>query len=226
MKGLFIRNQVFLLQTVWIQKGPKTWFLTIILLLTLALLPTLAMAAPSLSPPAPQSWGEKGAAPQGWGERGAAARQNPTVRIEPAESVVGAGQVFTVSVMIDQADDLGGFEFTLLFVPTTVTVDSVTVGDFPASTGRTVIPVGPTSDNQVGRVSFGAVTVPPDAPGASGTGVLATVTLTAQGFGESPLDLQGVVVLDTHAGHETPTVEDGVIRAGFVVYLPLVMKEW
>ena len=194
------------------------------ILFALALLPTLAMAAPSLSPPAPQPFDF--AQGRRWGERGAAARQNPTVRIEPAESVVGAGQTFTVSVMIDQADDLGGFEFTLLFVPTTVTVGSVTVGDFPGSTGRTAIPVGPTSDNQAGRVSFGAVTVPPDVPGASGTGVLATVTLTAQGFGESPLDLQGVVVLDTHAERETSIVEDGVVRAGSVVYLPLIPKDW
>ena len=152
--------------------------------------------------------------------------QNATVRIEPGESVVGVGETFTVSVMIDQADDLGGFEFTLLFVPTTVTVDSVTVGDLPGSTGREDISIGPTSDNQAGRVSFGAVTVPPDVPGASGTGVLATVTLTAQGFGESPLDLQDVMVLNTHAELETSLVEDGVARAGFVVYLPLVMKEW
>ena len=152
--------------------------------------------------------------------------QNATVRIEPVESVVGVGETFTVSVMIDQADDLGGFEFTLLFVPTTVTVDSVTVGDLPGSTGREDISIGPTSDNQAGRVSFGAVTVPPDVPGASGTGVLATVTLTAQGFGESPLDLQDVMVLNTHAELETSLVEDGVVRAGFVVYLPLVMKEW
>ena len=152
--------------------------------------------------------------------------QNATVRIEPVESVVGVGETFTVSVMIDQADELGGFEFTLLFVPTTVTVDSVTVGDLPGSTGREDISIGPTSDNQAGRVSFGAVTVPPDVPGASGTGVLATVTLTAQGFGESPLDLQDVMVLNTHAELKTSLVEDGVVRAGFVVYLPLVMKEW
>ncbi len=209
MKGLFIRNQVFPLQTFWMQKGPKTWFLTIIIFLALALLPTLALAAPLLPT-----------------DETNPIQQGPTVRIEPAESVVGVGQTFTVSVMIDQADDLGGFEFTLLFVPTTVTVDSVTVGDFPASTGRERISIGPTSDNQAGRVSFGAVTVPPDVPGASGTGVLATITLTAQGFGESPLDLQGVVVLDTHAERETSIVEDGVVRAGFVVYLPLVMKEW
>ena len=189
----------------------KSW---LIIFLAITILPALVMAAPLLSsPPAPQSWGEKGAA----------AQQDPTVRIEPVQSAV--------------------------------TVDSVTVGDFPASTGRTVIPVGPTSDNQAGRVSFGAVTVPPNVPGASGTGVLATVTLTAQGFGESPLDLQDVLMLDTHAGHETPTVEDGTVVVGGTptatstptptstptatgtptvtptspsqkIYLPLVLKGW
>jgi hypothetical protein len=148
------------------------------------------------------------------------------VRIEPAELVVGAGQIFTVSVMIDQADDLGGFEFTLLFAPTMVRVDSVAVGDFVGSTGREVIPaVGPTIDNQAGKASLGVVTVG-SAPGPSGTGVLATVTLTAQGRGESPLDLQDVLVVDTHAQNQTITVEEGVVRVGFGVYLPLILKDW
>ncbi len=205
-------------------KTVKSFVSCLIILFALSLLPTLAVAAPSLAPPTPQPFDFAQGRP--WGERGAEARLNPTVRIEPAESVVRAGQTFTVSVMIDQADDLGGFEFTLLFVPTTVTVDSVTVGDFPGSTGRTVIPaVGPTIDNQAGTVSLGVVTVG-SAPGPSGTGVLATVTLTAQGSGQSPLDLQDVLVVDTNAEPKTTTVEDGVIRAGFAVYLPLVMKEW
>ena len=207
MKGLLIRNQVFplhkcfsghlkclQLRMFWIQRGQKTWFLTI--LLALALLPTLAMAAPSLSP-----------------NETNLTLQNPTVRIDPAESVVGAGQTFTVSVTIDEADDLGGFEFTLLFVTTTVKVDSVTLGDFLGSTGRTVGLVGPIIDNQAGRVSFGAWTAG-SAPGPNGTGALALITLTTQGAGISPLDLQGVLVLDTKAEHQTPTVEDGTVVAG------------
>jgi hypothetical protein len=148
------------------------------------------------------------------------------VRIDPANSVVGAGQTFTVSVTIDQASDLGGFQFDLFFVTTAVTVDGVTAGDFPGRTGRMVIPVEPITDNQVGMASFGAVTVPPDMPGANGMGVLATITLTTQGNGESPLDLQNVVVLDTSAGRKTTTVEDGVVRVGFAIYLPLILKDW
>ena len=179
------------------------------ILLALAFLPTLAMAAPPLSP-----------------DETTLARQGPTVRIDPAESVVGASQTFTISVMIEEADDLGAFEFTLLFITTTVTVDSVILGDFPGSTGRTVIPADLIIvDNQVGKASFGVVTVPPGMPGPSGTGVLATITLTAQGPGESSLDLKDVVVLDTYAERKTPIVEDGVVRAGFAIYLPLVLKE-
>jgi hypothetical protein len=180
------------------------WFT---ILLAFVLLPALAMAAPALSP-----------------DETHLARQGPTVRIDPAQSVVEAGQTFDISVMIDEADDLGGFEFAMLFVSTTVTVDSVTVGDFVGSTGRSVIAVPPKIDNQAGRASLGVATVG-SAPGPTGTGVLAIVTLTAQGSGQSPLDLQNVLVLDTHARHQTPTVEDGVVRVGFAVYLPLLLKD-
>jgi len=151
------------------------------------------------------------------------ARQGPTVRTDPIESVVHLGETFDISVMIEEAGDLGGFEFTLFFVSTTLTVDSVTVGDFVGSTGRSVIPVGPTI--QAGKVSLGVATVG-SAPGPSGTGVLATITLTAQGSGQSPLDLQNVLVLDTNAQHQTPTVEDGVVQVRFAVYLPLILKDW
>ena len=178
------------------------------ILLFIALLPTLAVAAPPLSPAEMNL-----------------ARQDPTVRIDPAESAVGAGQTFSISVMIDEVDDLGGFGFTLLFVATTVTVDSVTVDDFPGSTGREVISAVSTIDNQAGTASLGVVTVG-SVPGASGTGVLATVTLTAQGSGASFLDLQDVTVLDTNAERQAATVEDGVVRVGFAIYLPLILKDW
>jgi hypothetical protein len=176
-----------------------------LLTILLALLPALAMATPSP-------------------DETDLARQSPTVRVDPAESIVRAGQTFTVSVMIDDVSDLGGFEFTLLFITTTVTVDSVAVGDFPGSTGRMTIPIGPIIDNQAGRASFATATVG-NVPGSSGTGALATIALTAQGSGESPLDLQDVVVLDTKAQHQTTTVEDGMVRVGFAVYLPLILKD-
>ncbi len=66
-----------------------------------------------------------------------------TVRIEPTQSTVKVGESFTVSVMIDEVSDLGGFEFDLLYARTTVMVDSVMVGGLLGSTGPMVIPVGP-----------------------------------------------------------------------------------
>jgi general secretion pathway protein D len=139
--------------------------------------------------------------------------QNPTVRIDPAQSVVDVGETFTVTVMIDDANDLGAFQFDMLYITTTVTVDSVSLGDFLGSTGRTVIPVGPIIDNQAGRVAFGAATIG-SASGPNGTGALAHITLTAQGVGNSPLDLERVQVLDTEASQQIPIVEDGVVVAG------------
>ncbi len=177
------------------------------ILLALALMPTLVLAAPPLS------------------REANVARQDPTVRIDPAQVTVSAGQTFSVSVMIDEANDLSGFEFTLHFITSTVTVGSVTVGNFPSSTGRESIPAVNIIDNQAGTASLGVVTVG-SVPGASGTGVLATVTLTAQGSGESFLNLQDVMVVDTNAQRQTTTVEDGVVQVRFAIYLPLILKDW
>lgn len=190
--------------------GLEFWLVTF---LAIALLPALVMAAPLLAPPAPQFWGEAGAAPQGWGERGAAAQQGPTVRIEPVQSTVTLGQSFTVSVMIDQASNLGGFQFDLRYVTTVVTVANVTLGSFLGSTGRSVFPLPPTIDNQNGKVTFGAFSFGAQA-GPDGTGVLAIINLTAQGEGESPLDLQKVQVLDAFGNPQAVTVEDGSVVVG------------
>ncbi len=189
-------------------------------LLTLAFLPALAaIAAPS---PAPDSRWTK---VQG-GLRNS--YQDPTLRIEPIQSTVTVSESFTVSVTIDNANDLGAFEFDLLFAPAVVTVNNAILGDFLGSTGRTVIPPNPDIDNPTGRASFGAATFG-SAPGPDGTGALATIAFTAQGLGESLLDLENVIVLDTQAQHQTVTVEDGTVRVGSTVhsvYLPLVVKGW
>lgn len=139
--------------------------------------------------------------------------QNPVVRIDPAQSVVGVSDTFTVTVMIDHASNLGGFEFDLLYITTTVTVDGVTLGDFLGSTGRFVGFLPPTIDNQNGKVAFVAFSYD-DASGPNGTGALALVSLTAQGEGESPLDLQNVKVAGADAKSQVVTDEDGTVWVG------------
>jgi len=155
--------------------------------------------------------------------------QNPTMRVDPVESVVDVDETFTITVMIDEASDLGAFQFDLLYITTTVTVDGVALGDFLGSTGRPASPVVPIIDNQAGRARFGAWTLN-SAPGPDGTGELAIVTLIAQGAGISTLDLQDVLVLDTNAQLQTHTIEDGIVVVGGTpsqeIYLPLVLKGW
>jgi hypothetical protein len=139
--------------------------------------------------------------------------QNLTVRVAPAQSVVDVGETFTVTVMIDEAHNLGAFQFDLLYITTTVTVDDVVVGDFLGSTDRTVFPVASIVNNETGKVTLGVITFG-STPGPNGTGELATITLTAQDVGVSPLDLQEVQVFDITGASQDATVVDGMVVAG------------
>jgi len=139
---------------------------------------------------------------------------DPTVRIFPAVSSVGVGDVFTVQVMIDGASDLGAYEFKMGFDPSIVHVLSVVDASFLGSTGRTVVPVGPTIDNGAGTMSFRAYTLGAMPPGPNGTGILATIILEAKGNGSTALDLFDVKVSNTGGIEQSATVQDGTARAG------------
>ena len=134
-----------------------------------------------------------------------------TVRVNPAASSVELGAVFTIDIVIDGAEDLGGFEFDLTYDPAIVQVTDVSLGPFLGSTGRSTGTIGPEIDNTTGRVSFGAFSFGTE-PGPSGTGTLATITLSAAGAGTSLLDLQNTQVTDTQGNLQTPvTEEDGTV---------------
>ena len=91
------------------------------------------------------------------------------VRIEPADLVVGLNETFVVRVVIEEANNLGGFELNLVYDPSILRVTEETVwGDFLGSTGRSVVPVGEVNSAE-GRAAFGAISVG-SAAGPSGTG--------------------------------------------------------
>jgi hypothetical protein len=133
-----------------------------------------------------------------------------TMRIDPAINNVEAGQPFIVNVMIDGAVNLGAFQFDLIYDPAVVTVTDVALGPFVGSTGRTAQSVGPTIDNRVGTLAFGAFSFGSTA-GPAGTGVLATIRFRAEGPGTSALGLQNVVVTDPMANAQPASVEGGVV---------------
>jgi hypothetical protein len=156
--------------------------------------------------------------------------QNPTVRLDPQDSTVGVSDTFTVTVMVDDAADLGGFEFELAYEPLVVQVENVTFGDFLGSTGRNTALLGPDIDNDAGTVTFGGFSFGSE-PGPDGSGALALVRLKAVGLGSSPLDLQDVQLTDTKANPQTPSVEDGMVTVSSAeswhrIYLPLILRNY
>ncbi|MBM4465257.1 MAG: hypothetical protein FJ014_06880 [Chloroflexi bacterium] len=132
------------------------------------------------------------------------------VRIEPAHQVVGLNETFVVQVVIEEAGDLGAFQFDLAYDSSILQVTEAALGDFLGSTGRSVVPIGPEVNNAERRVTFGAISFG-SGSGPSGTGVLATITCIAQGEGSATLGLRQVQVLNTAASVQRVTVDGGQV---------------
>ncbi|HID87690.1 MAG TPA: hypothetical protein EYP55_09995 [Anaerolineae bacterium] len=150
---------------------------------------------------------------------------DPVVRLDPADSTVAMGDTFTVTVMMDEAVDLGAFQFDLHYAPFIVQVEAFTLGDFLASTGRMVGHVS-RIDNSTGVARFGGYSFSfGPQPGPNGSGPLALIRLRGVGGGTSPLDLEGVQVLDTQLNPQVPTVEDGSVTVEHRICLPIALKD-
>jgi len=130
------------------------------------------------------------------------------IRIDPAIINVAPGQTFSANVMADGATDLGAFQFDILYDPAVVNVTAIELGAFLGSTSRTAQPLGASIDNAAGTVAFAAFSFGSSA-GPEGTGLLATITLTAVGPGTSALNLQNVLVTDTTARVQPTSVSSG-----------------
>ena len=126
--------------------------------------------------------------------------QSLTVKLDPASvDLTATGATFDIKVMIEDVTDLGGFQFSINYNPTIVTVNNstdVVLGSFLGSTGRSSTPVGPNIDNVAGKVTYGAFTMGAAPPGPSGNGLLATITFTVQSQVNGLLDLNAVQITD------------------------------
>jgi hypothetical protein len=145
------------------------------------------------------------------------------VSVSPALSAVSPGEVFSATIRIAEAVDLGAFQLAFAFDPDVLQIDNVAPGDFLGSTGRTTVPLGPQIDNTAGTMTFGGFTFGGQ-PGPDGDGILATVTMTAQSTGISPLALQDVQVTDTLGRVQEIASVDGRVMVGVRrrAYLPLL----
>jgi hypothetical protein len=131
-------------------------------------------------------------------QAGLAVLVGPLIRFDPSSSTVTPGAVFVVNVVVDDVADLGGYDFTVAFDPAVVHVQSVALGGFLGSMGRTAAPLGPNIDNAEGSFTFGGFSYGA-APGANGTGTVAEVTLQAMAAGSTALTFTKAQLIDTQA---------------------------
>lgn len=134
--------------------------------------------------------------------------------IEPLQAKADFSAEFTVEVMIENATDLGYFQFTLEYDPKVVLAKGAVLGDFLGSTGRSTSGLGPRLDNSKGTLTFGGFSFG-TVKGPDGKGVLAEVTFTGLARGLSPMRLKDILLSDTDNQSLVEfTVGEGVASIG------------
>ena len=142
----------------------------------------------------------------------------------PPTRRVAAGTVFTHTVRLQDASNLGAFQATATYDRAIVQAEAVTIGPFLSSTGRTTVPVGPTIDNTTGKVTFGAFTFGSQT-GASGAGELAYIRFRAQAIGQTALTFLEADLGDPQGDPLAVGSQTGAtVSVGGSVYLPLVLR--
>lgn len=154
----------------------------------------------------------------------AALTDTAAVHIEPLTSTVQSGETFTVSVVITDVVNLGGFQFDMAYDPRVVHAERAEVGPFLGSTGRTIFPFVEIKETEA-VVTVGAGSLP-NQPAPDGGGTLARIALTGQGVGHTSLDLQDMRILSPSGDSKPVTVADGtaVVKGKSYLYMPLLLR--
>lgn len=115
----------------------------------------------------------------------------PSVRLQgPQEEIPRNQKTVDLQLMVENVQNLGGFQFILNFDPKILEATGAEVGDFLGSSGREVLCKDPTIDE--GALRFACVTLRQQPAGANGSGLLATVHLKVRGSGPTDLSLDKV----------------------------------
>jgi hypothetical protein len=153
-----------------------------------------------------------------------------TVRVIGPATAVPAGQTFLVAIAVENAQNLGAFEFEYNFNSSTVgaPVSNIQLGGMLGSTGRTTGELRlADAPGRPGVPLFGAYSYG-EANGPNGSGILANVIMNALSPGSSQLNLSELKVTNI-AGDELPsaviagtvTVIQATPRA---IYMPLLRR--
>jgi hypothetical protein len=119
-----------------------------------------------------------------------------TVTITPSVTSVSVGQLFSVDVAIENASDLYAFQFDLGFDPAIVKAVSVDDVSFLADSGDN-FPYAGDIDNGSGSITNIYDTLLAASSGATGSGLLATITFEAIGAGTGSFNFLNAQFLDS-----------------------------
>lgn len=131
------------------------------------------------------------------------------------------GERLTATARISGATGLGGFELAFEFDPTVLRVESASLGDFLASTGRTVSALDVITES-AGTVVVGGYSIGSQAA-ATGGGTLATLTFEVLAAGEPDAALHDVLLAGADGAVTRPGVGGG--DGGRALYLPVVLRD-
>ena len=132
------------------------------------------------------------------------------LHVDPLSQTLPRGAFTSVDVVVENVSNLGAFQFTLSYDPAITILQSLNVGPFLGSTGRTVVCLPATF--LTGEAELACATIGATPGGPSGTGALATATFLTFAPGLSPQHLSDPVLADITGVSLRPIVlQDGVI---------------
>ena len=121
----------------------------------------------------------------------------------PSQVVQSDATEVAVDININDVNDLGAFEFRLVYAPTVLKFKEVRRGPFIGSSGRTVTCL--TGQRTTSTVQWGCTSTGQVGTGVSGSGLAATVVFAPVGVGTSPLVFNKVEFADTLSDAAMPS---------------------
>lgn len=144
----------------------------------------------------------------GFSVSGASAQDGETIvkiaAAAPDEEIKEGGDPIAFDVTVENVENLGGFQFVLLFNDRVLEFESAQRGDFPGSTGREIVCNDPIAAE--GSVRLSCNSLRPTPAGPDGSGKLMTVMLKPSGSGNTEvlLDRVKLVAADETASDIAP----------------------
>jgi len=129
--------------------------------------------------------------------------------ISVGSSTVFSGDTTTVDVTIENADDLYGYQFDVIYDPSIVSLTNATEGAFLSSGGATFFLADPTvaGDGFVTATLLGALS------GVSGNGTLFSLSFMGLAVGNSAVTLDNVFLIQSDLNQVTDfTVNPGAVN--------------